>query len=273
VEEYALRRCVGSVTLFLSAVALAVLGSAAASHGATSPVKESFRYCSDPTFPPMESTTTAGTPIGFDVDMAEAIGKLWKVKASFVQTAFPGLLPGLASKRCNMVISAIFVTPDRVKRFPAVGYMKTHRALVVQAGNPKRIKGPNDLSGKVVAVQAGTKYEEYLQALNDRFKSAGRARFTLQSYPGDTDAVAQLLIGRADAVLTQDTSGAFHKKRHPGRLSIAHLFPETDTFGIYYRRSEHALGKALRAAIATLKRNGTLTRIAAEHELPVADVK
>ena len=37
--------------------------------------------------------------------------------------------------------------------------MKTHRALVVQAGNPKGIKGPNDLSGKTVAVQAGTSHE------------------------------------------------------------------------------------------------------------------
>jgi polar amino acid transport system substrate-binding protein len=268
-----MRRCAGLVTILFSAVALAAVGAADAGIGATPPVKGSFTYCSDPTFPPMEWRTTAGKPTGFDIEMANAIGRLWKVKAKIVQAAFPGLLPGLASKRCHVVISAIFVTPDRLKRFPAVGYMKTHRALVVRAGNPKRIKGPNDLSGKVVAVQAGTKYEEYLRALNDRLRSAGRARFTLQSYPGDTDAMAQLLIGRADAVLTQDTSGAFQIKRHPGRLTISHLFPETDTFGIYYRRSDRGLGRALRAAIATLRRNGTLKRIAAEHEIPAADVK
>jgi polar amino acid transport system substrate-binding protein len=268
-----LRRGVGPVTLFLSAVALVAAGAPGAGNGVTSPVEGSFKYCSDPTFPPMESKTAAGTPIGFDIDMANAIGKLWKVEAGLVQTAFPGLLPGLASKRCHMVISAIFVTPDRVKRFPAVGYMRTHRALVVQAGNPRRIKGPNDLAGKVVAVQAGTKYEEYLSALNDRLEQAGGARFTLQSYPGDTDAMAQLLIGRADAVLTQDTSGAFQKKRHPGKFEIAFLFPDTDTFGIYYRRSDRELGAALRAAIARLKANGTLRRIAAGHEIPLADVK
>jgi len=119
-----LRRCVGPVTLVLAAVALAAVGNSAA----RSPVEGSFKYCSDPTFPPMESTTPAGTPTGFDIDMANAIAKLWKMKASLVQTAFPGLLPGLASKKCHMVISAIFITPDRVKRFPAVGYMKTHRA-------------------------------------------------------------------------------------------------------------------------------------------------
>jgi polar amino acid transport system substrate-binding protein len=268
-----MKRSVGPLSLLALIAALAVVGTAGASHRLTSPVKGSFKYCSDPTFPPMESTTPAGKAVGFDIDMANAIAKLWKVKAKFLQTAFPGLLPALASKKCNMVISGIFITPDRVKQFPAVGYMKTHRALVVQAGNPKSIKGPNDLSGVVVAVQAGTKYEEYLKNLNDQFKGSGRPQFTLQSYPGDNDAVAQLLIGRADAVLTQDTSGAFQKKAHPGKLAIAYLFPETDTFGIYYRPSDTKLGTALRVAIKTLKKNGTLKKIAKKHQIPVTDVK
>jgi polar amino acid transport system substrate-binding protein len=221
----------------------------------------------------MESKTAAGIPVGFDIDMAKAIGRLWKVKANFVETAFPGLLPALDAKRCNMVISGIFITPDRLKQFPAVSYMKTHRALVVQAGNPKRIKGPNDLSGKNVAVQAGTKYEEYLKSLNDDFKSSGKPQMNLQSYPGDTDAIGQILVGRADAVLTQDTSGAFQRKAHPGKLAIAYLFPESDAFGIYYRPADKKLGTALRAAIKKLKQNGTLKRIATKYQIPTSDVK
>src|SRR2546425_10143878 len=88
----------------------------------------------------MEYKTTAGKAVGFDIDLANAIAKNWKVKAKFVETGFPGLLPGLAAKRCTVVISGIFITPDRLAQFPAVAYMKTHRALVVQAGNPKGSK-------------------------------------------------------------------------------------------------------------------------------------
>jgi polar amino acid transport system substrate-binding protein len=264
-----MKRYAAVSSLLALIAALAVVGTVLAA----SPVKGSFKYCSDPTFPPMESKTTAGKPVGFDIDMANAIGKLWKVKANFVETGFTGLLPGLGSKRCTLVISGIFVTPDRLKTFPAVPYMKSHRALVVQAGNPKRIKGPNDLSGKTVAVQAGTKYEEYLKGLNDQFKSSGRPQFTLQSYPGDTDAIGQLIVGRADAVLTQDTSGAYQKKQNPGKLAIAYLFPEFDSFGIYYRKGETKLGNALKSAIKTLKKNGTLKKIAAKHQIPVSNVK
>jgi polar amino acid transport system substrate-binding protein len=264
-----MKRSFGPVGMLALTAALALVGTV----GAASPVKGSFKYCSDPTFPPMESKTTAGKPVGFDIDLANAIAKHWKVKAKFVETGFTGLLPGLASKRCTVVISGIFITADRVKQFPAVAYMKTHRALVVQAGNPKRITGPNALSGKTVAVQAGTKYEEYLKALNEQFKSSGREQFMLQSYPGDTDAVGQLIVGRADAVLTQDTSGAYQKKQNPGKLAIAYLFPETDSFGIYYRKGEAKLGTALKATIKALRKNGTLKKIAAKHQIPVADVK
>ena len=259
----------GPILLLALLTALAVFGTLATA----APIKGSLKFCSNPTFPPMEYKTAADKAVGFDIDLANAIAKNWKVKSKFVETAFPGLLPALAAKRCTIVISGIFITPDRVAQFPAVAYMKTHRALVVQAGNPKGIKGPNDLSGKTVAVQAGTKYEEYLKALNDQFKSSGKAQFTLQSYPGDTDAVGQLIVGRADAVLTQDTSGAYQKKQNPGKLAIAYLFPETDSFGIYYRKGETKLGTALKTAIKTLKKNGTLKKIAAKYQIPVTDVK
>jgi polar amino acid transport system substrate-binding protein len=264
-----MKRSFGAISILALIATLAVVGTV----GAASPIKGSFKFCSDPTFPPMEYKTAAGKAVGFDIDMANAIAKQWKVKAKFVETGFPGLLPALAAKRCTVVISGIFITPDRLKQFPAVAYMKTHRALVVQAGNPKRINGPNALSGKTVAVQAGTKYEEYLKALNDEFKAAGKPQFTLQSYPGDTDAVGQLIVGRADAVLTQDTSGAYQKKQNPGKLAIAYLFPETDSFGIYYRKGETKLGTALKTAIKTLKKNGTLKKIAAKHQIPATDVK
>ena len=64
----------------------------------------------------------------------------------------------------------------------------------------------------------GTKYEEYLKALK------AKIGFTLQSYPGDNDAVAQVLLGRADAVLTQDTSFAYQAKQHPGKIAIGFTF-------------------------------------------------
>jgi polar amino acid transport system substrate-binding protein len=247
----------------VAAAALVASGTATASrHAAT------FKFCTDPTFPPMEYATTSGKVTGFDVDMAAKLAATFGAKAQAVKTAFPGLLPALNAKKCDAVISGIFVTPDRRKQAGVVSYLQSHRVLIVKAGNPKGIHSPNQLKGKVVAVQAATKYEEYLKALQ---KKIG---FTLQPYPGDNDAVAQVLIGRADAVLTQDTSFAYQSKQHPGKIAIGFTFAAKDSFGIYYRKADAgALGQQIKDGVAQLKSDGTLAKIAAKYKVPVADVK
>ena len=170
-----MKRYIGPLVLLAALAALAVVGTAGASHQVKSPVKGSFRYCSDPTFPPMESTTTAGKPTGFDIDMANAIGKFWKVKANFVQTAFPGLLPALSAKKCNMVISGIFITPDRVEELPR-GVVHEDASCARRAGGEsEEDQGPERPLRQAVAVQAGTKYEEYLKALERPVQVVGPA--------------------------------------------------------------------------------------------------
>src|SRR5213592_4108245 len=127
-------------TILVSAlVALAVAAaSAGASSGATT-----FTFCTDPTFPPMELASSSGAISGFDVDMASALAKTFGATAKPLKTAFPGLIPALNAKKCDAVISGIFVTPDRLKQAGAVGYMETHRVFIVKGGNPKHVTGPN----------------------------------------------------------------------------------------------------------------------------------
>ncbi len=98
----------------LLALALGVLaGGGSAAHRAAG--IDSLTFCTDPTFPPMEMTKSNGKIFGFDVDMAAAIGTNLGITSKAVKTAFPGLIPALKAKKCEVVISGIFVTPDRLK--------------------------------------------------------------------------------------------------------------------------------------------------------------
>jgi polar amino acid transport system substrate-binding protein len=248
--------------LLLSLVATALAaGSAGAGGSATT-----FTFCTDPSFPPMEYVRPSGGIVGFDIDMASALAKTFGATSKPLKTAFPGLIPALNSKKCDGVISGIFVTPDRLKQAGAVRYMETHRVFVVQKGNPRHVTGPSSLKGLNVVTQAGTKYEEYLKALQKKVS------FNLQTYPGDNDAVAQVILGRADVDLTQDTSFAFQAKAHPGKIAVAYTFPEKDSFGVYFRRGD-ALGLKIRAGMAKLKANGTLAKLAAKYKIPVSDLR
>jgi polar amino acid transport system substrate-binding protein len=265
----------------IAAVAVLALATTAVAWGAR-PTKApepfaskgSFSVCVDIGFAPMEYYAKVGstTPIGFDVDAAKATAKLWGIQVKFVPTAFTGLLPALSSKKCDLIWSGIFVTPERTKQFPAVGYMKTHRALLVKAGNPEHITSPQSLSGKTASTEAGTKYVDTLKALDKQLKTQGKPGVTIQTYPKASDASAAVLAGRADAALTQDTEAAFRITQNKGKFQIAYLYPEADTFGVYYRRGDAAVGPGLRAAFKTLKANGTLKRIAKKYNLPLSDL-
>jgi len=247
------------------AAALGAIALAAATAAGAGTQAATFKFCTDPTFPPMELATPSGAITGFDVDMASALAKTFGATSKPVKTAFPGLIPALNAKKCDAVISGIFVTPDRLKQAGAATYMETHRVFIVKVGNPKHVTGPNSLKGLKVAVQAGTKYEEYLKALK------AKIGFSLQSYPGDNDAVAQVILGRSDVVLTQDTSFAFQAKAHPGKIAIGYTFAQKDSFGIYYRKGD-SIGAKIKAGVGKLKANGTLKTLAEKYKIPVSDL-
>jgi polar amino acid transport system substrate-binding protein len=226
--------------------------------------------CMDVSFPPMEYFESAGSrkPVGFDVDLVTAIAKQWGVTPQFSETAFDGLLPALSGGRCDVVASGIFVTPERTATFPAVPYFKSRRVLLVKQGNPEGIKALEDLSGKTAATQVSTEYEKTLRKLDKDLKAQGKPGITVQTYPKASDAVQQLVVGRAVAVYTQDTEAAFRSKAQPGQFEIAFADPAAETFGIYHRKDQTELGTGLKTTVEKMRQDGSLAEIAKRWGLP-----
>jgi len=254
--------------------AFAVLALAAAPVQAAAPsfvTGGTLTLCTDPTYAPMEFFQHPGDkqPVGFDLDLAAALAKRWGVGLRIISMDFTGLMPGLDAKRCNMMMSGAFITPERLAHFQGVPYIATSQVLLVSA-KTKGIAKPEDLSGKVVSVQAGTVYEKRLHALDDALKAKGQPGLTIQSYPGGADAVQQLTTGRAAAVITQDTEAAYRAVAQAGQFAVAYVYPATDEFGIFFAKSP-ADYKLVKADIEALRADGTLTRLAAKWHLPASD--
>lgn len=227
--------------------------------------------CVDPAFPPMEyfEDQNAKQPIGFDIDLTNELAKRLSVKAEFVPLEFTGLLPGLQAGRCDIVASGIYLTSERMETFGAQPYFDSHIVLMTTANNSD-IAAPEDLSGKTVAVQSGTNYLKMMEALDAELKNQGKDGINIQTYPKQTDADQQLVVGRADATITQDTEVAFRETAQPGQFRIAYTYPETQTFAIFFRKDAMALGSALDETVEAMRSDGTLARIAATWNLPEA---
>jgi len=107
-------------------------------------------------FPPMEFEDELKKPAGADVELALALGKALGVEVEFVNMAFDGLVRAVQSGQVDVLISAMTITPERSAQIDFVPYLEMGSGILVILGNPQRIRRPESLCGKTVAIQEGT---------------------------------------------------------------------------------------------------------------------
>src|SRR5690242_2697360 len=149
-------------------------------------------YCSDLSAPPLEFFDESGQATGFDVELGNEIAKRLGVKAEWANTPFAGIVPALQAKNCDAILSQLFDKPARREVVDFVDYMWSSQALLVAKGNPKNIKGLEDLSGVKVAAENGTTIQSLVEEQNKKFAEAGKAPANLVIFPKDTDALQAL---------------------------------------------------------------------------------
>ncbi len=149
----------------LSEFALPNAPTAASESKPPASIGDTITFCSDTTYPPMESIVN-GKAAGADVDIANAIGALWGKKVEIKTTGFDVLIPAVQSKKCDAAISAFSDTPERAKEVDFADYVAVGTLIMVQKGNPEDITDLASLAGKTVAVQAATTQKAMLDAEN-----------------------------------------------------------------------------------------------------------
>ena len=72
-------------------------------------------FGTDATYPPFESLDAGGKFTGFDIDITNALCDHMKVKCTFVNQDFDGIIPALQAKKFDAIISSMSITPEREK--------------------------------------------------------------------------------------------------------------------------------------------------------------
>jgi polar amino acid transport system substrate-binding protein len=251
-------------------IAMAAASVVAMSAGAA-PAAKTIVFCSDTTYPPMESLQ-AGKAVGADIDIGTALAKLLGEQAQFKTTGFDVIIPALVAKKCDAIISAMTDTAARRKQVDFADYVTVGASLMVKKGNPSHITGLASLSGKSVAVEAATTEKATLDAENRIFAKSGKAKITIKIYPADTSAAAALLAGRVDAYFADATPVLYYIKKAGGKFQTAGPQIQSAPEGIATRKGD-PLGGQFKTAIAKLYSNGTMKAILAKWGLSAFALK
>lgn len=210
----------------------------------------------DATYPPMESEGAGGKLEGFDVDFANELAKRLGVKTDFQVVGWDGIIPGLFSKRYDVIISSMNITPERQKQVDFVEYAKMSQLFVVKKGTPE-VKSEKDLAGKVVAVQADTTSAEFL----DQQKKKGVAIKDVKAFRLATDVFAAVKAGQAQVIVVDEPVGRYYAKQDPGAFLVTGRAMAPEPIGIATRKDDTDLHKAIQNAVDAMKKDGTLTKL------------
>jgi putative amino-acid transport system substrate-binding protein len=234
-------------TLVIAALALSVTVSAA--HSETLNVGMSGGYFPF-TFVKLDELQ------GFEVDFINAIAKETGDDVNFVTMSFSGLVGALETGRIDTIANQITITPEREAKFAfSQPYVFDGAQVVVKKGNEETITSVDDLSGKTVAVNLGSNFEQLLNELPNA------ADIDIRTY--ESNIAQDTALGRVDAFVMDRVSSAQLIAESPLPLAFAGKPFSEIRNALPFRNDEKGteLRNRIDAAITTLKENGTLAEI------------
>jgi polar amino acid transport system substrate-binding protein len=229
---------------------------------------------SDP-YPPAAFYAPDGrTVVGFEPDLAAAMGRVLGVRFEFVNVSFSDLLPQLKRHRIDVVMASMTDNAEREKQADFVNYFQAGTAILVQRGNPQGISDLKDLCGRVVAVAEETVQVDLLRR-TQKGCNAGQ-RIDIRLYGDNANALVQLRTGRVTAVLS-DYPPAVHlstDQRTSGHYQLAASTQyEPSPYGIAVAKDQTRLRDLVRDALEDVMRSGDYAEVLQRWGVPSGALK
>lgn len=229
---------------------------------------------SEVAYPPVEFKDKDGkTFIGFDIDLAKAIGEKLGVKIEIEDMQFGQLITSLDTKRIDLIMSAMSDNKDRQtgmdegkkvgEGIDFVDYFNAGGSILVKKGNPQNIKTLDDLCGKTVALQKNTTHEETANKQNEKCKAEGKPAITIQGYEHDNEALLRIKQGAAAADISDFPVAAYAAQTSGNGNDFEVTGEQIDPgpYGIGVAKNNSQLRDVVKEAVEQLIADGTYGKI------------
>ena len=215
---------------------------------------ETYKVALDGTFAPHAMPKMDGGVEGFNVDLANEIGKRLNVKMDITAAQWSGLIPGMQAGTYDFLVAPTTLTGSRSKSMLFTeGYLNTDFQFVVKAGT-KPITGLEQFKGKIISVNKGSAYDKWARGLQ---KKIG---WKVESYGTNTDAVQAVISGRAFANVAGNTVSAWAVKKNP-QIQLSYLHSTGKVFSMPFRKNSIELRNKVENVLECMKLDGTFAKM------------
>jgi polar amino acid transport system substrate-binding protein len=189
--------------------------------------------------------------IGFEVELATALGAKLGVRAEMVQNMWDGLVPALQRRDFDLIINGLEIIDSRREQVLfSIPYFAYSQQIVVRKEDRDDLQ-LTDLKGKAVGVLSASAAERVL-------RDFGAA--DLRVYPGNVEGFRDLNNRRIDAVVLDLPIAVYYLQKEPQLKRSGQAFAP-GYYGIAARLSDTNLIQAVNQAVLDLRQDGTIERI------------
>jgi polar amino acid transport system substrate-binding protein len=211
----------------------------------------------DASYPPNEFLQGGKTVVGMDVDLFDAVAQKFGVTVEWQPAGFDTIITGVQSGKYDVGVSSFTINDKRKAQVNMVSYFNAGTLWATAKGNPKGVK-PDDACGKTVAVQKGTtQLEDDMPKRQAACKAAGKPEIKLVVREKQDQATADLVGGKADAMLADSPVVLYAIKQTNGQLEQLGDIYDAAPYGYVVPKAETAFAQSITEALKALNTEGT----------------
>ncbi|MDR1156857.1 MAG: amino acid ABC transporter substrate-binding protein [Oscillospiraceae bacterium] len=205
----------------------------------------------DDTFAPMGFRDEAGGLVGFDIDLANAVGEELGVKIRFQPIDWDAKEMELSSRNIDCIWNGMSRTPEREESMTLSKNYLNNR-IVIMTNPDVQITSKEQLSDFKIGTQAESSALEVVQG--DPVYPSIEAN--LSEYRTYDECILDMQAGRIDVMIVDEVLGQYKNSKLAVKLNVASVDFGDDYYVIGFRKEDTELCAQVEEALRAVKASG-----------------
>ncbi len=224
-------------------------------------------------FEPFESLDKDGNPVGFDIDLMNAIAEKMGYEAKYENMEFDGVVAAVANGTCDVAISGLTINAKRAKSvdFSDAYYSGAAQILIVGANDTYYTGTTKEdldkqLEGQNIGVCSGYTGQSYAKG-DEEWGFAGIKDANVKIYENVSLAIADLKNGNINAIIMDDKVAKESAAANSDVAKVIDVALTIEEYGIAIEKGNSELKENVNKALKELVEDGTVKKLLEKYEL------
>lgn len=211
----------------------------------------------DDTFAPMGFRDEENNLVGFDIDLANAVGKELGIKVKFQPINWDSKELELTSKNVDCLWNGMSATPERIEKMSLSNKYLNNKIVIMALKKDVKVTKAEDLAGYNIGTQADSAALETMEAdaAYDTFKDK------VTEYKTYDQALMDMQAGRVDCIVVDQVLGEYKNSKLEEKMTVCDYDFGDDFYAIGFRKEDKALTDKVNEAIKAAIDNGEAEKI------------